>query len=114
MTLDTVTFFQIVLAGFVIVWTFRHFTHSEKKMGDFEWLASSAFWGVISLVIFVQFFQSYSKIKDLLSNPFATCVVVSVLGFTVTFILVQVWYETKWVRDNGWFQKFVTFFVNRK
>ena len=109
MTLDTVTFFQVVLAGFVFVWTFRHFTHSEKKMGEFEWLASSALWGVVFLAVFAQLFQGYPKIKELLANPLATCVVVSFFGFAVAYLLVRVWYSTKTIREMNWFKKIVSF-----
>ncbi len=85
MTIDTIMFFEIILSGFITVWTFRYFTRSDKKITEFEWFGSSAFWGLI-IVGIIASFKSYPDINGLISNPFAMGLVGSVFGVIIGFV----------------------------
>ena len=41
-----------VIPGFVLVWTYRHFTRAPK-IGEFQYAAWSFFWGVIEFMVLV-------------------------------------------------------------
>ena len=81
MSVDTQTFFQIILAGFVIVWAFRKTAGRVSKIGDFEYFGLSAFWGLVVLVVMEAIPTKHSDdIKNLLVNPYATGLVFSLFG----------------------------------
>lgn len=37
----------LVVPGAVLIWTYRHFTKSERSMGEFEYAAWSFIWGLV-------------------------------------------------------------------
>ena len=86
MTLDTMTFFEIVLSGFMTVWTFHHFSKSDKKYAEFEWLGLSTFWGLVIITTVTWLLKSYPNLNDLLANPFATGLVTSFFGIILGFV----------------------------
>jgi hypothetical protein len=49
MSLDTYTFFLVILSGFMFVWSFRRFSKTTREISDFEYLGFSAFWGTFIL-----------------------------------------------------------------
>lgn len=88
MAVETFTFFEIILAGFVAVWTYRYFSKSQTKLSDFEYLGWSAFWGLAILVSFQLITKLFgTDIEDLLKNPFATGFLMSIIGLTAGTIL---------------------------
>lgn len=81
MSIDTYSFFLIVLSGFAMVWSFRHFSHSRNKISDFEYLGFSSFWGVLVLACYGWLTRNHpEQISVLVSNPFVAGVVLSLLG----------------------------------
>jgi hypothetical protein len=83
MTLDTQTFFYIILSGFITVWTFRYLTKSKKSSDSFEYLCLSAFWGVAILLSVIWYLRRRGvdpeKMQTMFSNPFVTGFMVSAL-----------------------------------
>lgn len=77
--IDIIHFLIFIVPGAIAVWSFRHFTKSNKQ-GDFEYLTLSAFWGVIILAI-QSLIVSTSELNKLLSNPYAATMVLSLFGF---------------------------------
>ncbi len=81
MSIDTYYFFLIVLSGFAMVWSFRHFSHSPNKISDFEYLGFSSFWGVLILAVYTWIVRNHpNQIKILIENPLAAGVILSVWG----------------------------------
>ena len=80
MTLDTYTFFEIILSGFIMIKTYRLFQENMTKYSEFEWLGLSAFWGLI-IMLTVSSVQNNSVIMhDLIINPLNTGIVMSMFG----------------------------------
>lgn len=84
MTFEAYSYFTIVLCGFVAVWMYRHFSKSQVKISEFEYLGWSSFWGM-GIIIFFQlvfkFFNTDSTgLTKLFSNPFAAGFLMSILG----------------------------------
>ncbi len=84
MNFETYSYFVIILSGFVTVWMYKHFSKSQTKITEFEYLGWSAFWGLVIMASF----QLIAKIfhvdtqgfNDLFKNPFATGLIMSILG----------------------------------
>ena len=85
------------LPGFVVVWTFRYFSHSNKKSDGFELFALSFIWGLILLLaveLLMQITQGvgYDKaIGDLLKNLYAASAILMlfavILGWAGSYIV---------------------------
>jgi RsiW-degrading membrane proteinase PrsW (M82 family) len=88
---DIYNFLIFIIPGFVVVWTFRYFTDSNKK-GDFEFLGLSFVWGLILLLLYefiakFTFGQSYDKkIQELTGNLYAAAAVLSTLSVMMGFV----------------------------
>lgn len=87
MSFEAFTYFEIILAGFVAVWTFRHFSKSQAKISDFEYLGWSSFWGLVLLVIMEGILKNYPKLNELIANPFATGLFLSIFGIILGSII---------------------------
>jgi len=87
MSFETFTYFQIILAGFVTVWSYRYFNKSQAKITDFEYLGWSSFWGLVLLAGLEFVLKTYPKLNELISNPFATGLLLSVFGFFLAFVV---------------------------
>lgn len=96
MNLDTLWFFEIFLGGFITVWTYRFFSNKSEKYSEFEWFGSSAFWGLI-IVVLVSMLPKKDVIKQLLDNPLATGTVCSFLGILFGYggsrLIRMVWFK---------------------
>lgn len=92
MTLDTITFFEIALSGFMTMWIFRHFTKNDKKMAEFEWLGLSVFWGLLIMTLLsgLNSLKPYPNMQEFLSNPLATGLGTSIIGIVIGFFGAQV------------------------
>ena len=45
---NVLNYFVVVLGGFGIVWSFRHFSgRNQKRIGEFEYAAFSTLWGIL-------------------------------------------------------------------
>lgn len=86
MVFETYTYFQIILAGFVMVWSYRNFSKSQFKISDFEYLGWSSFWGLCLLLFLQWVLQGYPDFEELIANPFATGLILSIFGFLFGFI----------------------------
>lgn len=101
----------LVIPGFVVVWSFRHFSHSTKA-GDFEFLGLSAVWGLILVVLVEGAIHLVCRlpwdsvcpgrdpgrnIQELFSNPYAFAILMLPLGFAVGGLGSAVT-QTKWFR----------------
>ncbi len=73
MSVDTYSFFLIVLSGFSFVWTFRKVSGSlHGSISDFEYLGFSSIWGVIILAIYSSIMKDHrDQFNMVISNPFA-------------------------------------------
>jgi hypothetical protein len=88
MSVDTYSYFLIVLSGFFTVWGYRKASQwtlvSNKKPSDFEYLAYSAFWGTMLLALYEEIERHHpDQISKLLTNPYAAGALLSVLGMVV-------------------------------
>jgi hypothetical protein len=114
-------FLLFVVPGFIIVWTFRYFTHS-KKTGDFELLGLSFVWGLISLLIYEALVDincwlqiswacksgnADQEIQAVLKNPYAAALAFVLVG------LVFGWFGSVIVSWK-WFQKMIQIFTPKK
>ena len=87
MNIDTYTFFQTVLAGFMLVWSFRNFSHSRNHISDFEYLGFSSIWGILIGATFYWFFSDQPQLLlEMSSNPFVSGIVLSLFGVIFGFI----------------------------
>ena len=84
--IDTIHFFIFVIPGAITVWAFRYFRKS-KKMGDFEYLALSAFWGLMMLATLSFFIPE--EAARLLKNPYALALSFSIVGLFGSFFSVS-------------------------
>ena len=99
MTTDPQTFFIFILSGFITVWSFRYFSKSSKKLGEFEYFGLSAFWGVIMLMIYGTIpWVSKDQVQKLVSNQYTCGFVLSLLGYFVG-------YAGAWLSRTKFFRK---------
>ena len=89
MSVDTYSFFLIVLSGFSFVWTFRKVSGSRHgSISDFEYLGFSSIWGVLILGLYTWVMRKHpDQVTTVLSNPFAAGVVLSMLGCFLGFLI---------------------------
>lgn len=67
---NVLNYFLVVLGGFGVVWSFRHFSHHQgKKISEFEYAAFSAIWGI---PVFFIFLDAEKSRPDFLNAIFAT------------------------------------------
>lgn len=89
-TLETFSYFIIILGGFGVVWAYRKLTKAEEKISDFEYLAFSAIWGAISLALFTLPPVLMGKIGELAglisSNPYAAGPSIFIFGTFVGWL----------------------------
>jgi hypothetical protein len=77
-----------VIPGFITVWSFRNFTHS-KKIGDFEYLGLSIFWGLI-MVVLNSIISPKDSFREVLGNPFAAAIAFSFVGCILGFWVARI------------------------
>ncbi len=84
MNFEAYSYFAIILSGFVAVWMYRHSSKSQSKISDFEYLGWSAFWGLAILTSFQLIAKLFHTVPEgltkLFGNPFATGLLMSILG----------------------------------
>lgn len=123
LSLGDINLLFFVLPGFMIVWSFRYFTHS-KKTGDFELLGLSFVLGILSLIAFegyVHFIcwthwhwacqsgDALTEIQKVLANPYGFAGIFTILG--IPFGWVGAWISSckfvqaglskmRWPRNN--------------
>lgn len=52
--LDPINYFLVILGGFGVVWSYRHFTkQQEKHISEFEYAAFSALWGIPVFILYL-------------------------------------------------------------
>ena len=107
---DINNFLIFIIPGFITVWTFRYFTKSEKK-GDFEFLLSSFFWGLMLLFI-TEFGYSIlyptdyiTKFNKLIENPYAAALVLPITSVVFGIVAAR-------VSRTNYFKAFIKFLSN--
>lgn len=92
--IDTIVFFEIALAGFIAVRTFRYFSENKEKYSEFEWLGLSAFSGLFIIMTMGGIIQTYpggiAELNKLLVNPFATGAIMSSFGFIFGYVASRI------------------------
>jgi len=94
MGVETYFFFLIVLGGFGVVWSFRHFSRTKNKISDFEYLAFSSFWGTVMVAVYGWQNQSHPEAMAVLLNPFALGIVMFLAGIFLGGIAGDQWRRT--------------------
>ncbi|MFZ1987968.1 MAG: hypothetical protein WAV21_02980 [Minisyncoccia bacterium] len=65
---NVLNYFLVILGGFGVVWGYRRFSKlQDKKIGEFEYAALSALWGI---PVFIFFFQVVKTQTTLLEGIF--------------------------------------------
>lgn len=79
------SFFLIILSGFGIVWSFRHFAYRRYiKISDFEYLAFSTLWGsIICIPVFIGIEKDLNLFAGVLTYPFVATPFLFLIGFVV-------------------------------
>jgi hypothetical protein len=100
LSLGDINLLFFVLPGFMIVWSFRYFTHS-KKTGDFELLGLSFVLGILSLIgfeMYVHFIcwtgwhwvcpsgNALTEIQAVLANPYGFAGIFTLSGIPLGWI----------------------------
>ncbi len=83
------SFLIFIVPGFITLWAFSRFNKS-KKLNVLELLILCFFWGLVVLVIFEFLVNEKDKINSLLSNPFAACLVLSLIGGGIGFLGAEI------------------------
>lgn len=97
---DVFHFFVFIIPGFVTVWTYRYFSNAGK-IGEFEYFASSCFWGLLILGIY-EWIAPKEVTEQLLSNPYAAGGALSLLGFFFGVFSPWVFGSSKFVKLMNW------------
>lgn len=101
--IDKISFWILIIPGFILVWSFRYFTDS-KKAGDFEFLGLGIFWGIMNIVL-LSFMMKWGwvKIPDADMNKWGVLQGLagglSATSFLVGFIGAQIskWPWVRWI-----------------
>jgi len=105
MPLDTITFFEVVLAGFITVRTFRIFSETKEKYSEFEWLALSALCGIFVLITVESIPGMMTELPKVLQNPFATAAVMSIFGVVFGYLASRITRTRLWAWVTNYFGK---------
>jgi predicted transporter len=96
MNIDTFSFLIFVLSGFMVVWSFRKSSNTNKSISDFEYLAFSTFWGMIILGLYGWLMRENQELLEkLFANPFAASIFLSLLGLGVGCATGKAWRNWK-------------------
>lgn len=103
--LNIFNYFIIVLTGFSVVWSYRRYTgQNDKPIGEFEYAALSAIWGIpigLLLLIFVHFFPSSADLFD--KAPMFGTIVFLPVGFLMGAI--GAWYKMRQTKPKDTHRK---------
>lgn len=79
--MDPLNYFLVILGGFGVVWGYRCATNQkDRKIGEFEYAAFSAIWGIPVFLLFVEVSKAQPK---LLENIFT----VPMIGTPALFLI---------------------------
>ena len=87
MNIDAYSFLTLGVSGFMTVWTFRKLTKQKEKLGEFEYLGLSTFWGMI--IIFTALLIPKTNPENFykaFNNPFAVGFVFSCFGIIMAIL----------------------------
>jgi hypothetical protein len=90
--LDVLNYFVVILGGFGVVWSFRHFTgRSKEKIGEFEYAALSTLWGIpLAVILLVSFAVMPQNIHWLNEAPMFFTWPLFLLGLGFGWIAAQI------------------------
>lgn len=120
MDMSTFGYLLFVLPGFVVVWSYRHFTKA-KQIGDFEYAAWSFVWGTFIFFLFGLCIRMNDALgiesRDVVfdpNNPFELFATILGAGFALAmFLALPVGYGGAWISKKGYFQKIDNFFFRK-
>jgi hypothetical protein len=107
--MDPTNYFIVVLSGFVVVWIFRFWTASEETLGEFEYAALSALWGIplaFLLIVYLQKPTTPQEVMQLVNVAPMTGTLMLlpsafVVGSIAAFVLGKLWRSLKeWTREH--------------
>lgn len=111
-SLADINYLIFVIPGFMLVWTFRFFTRSEKK-GEFELAGLSFFWGLI-ISLFISFISHFSPtpfpVINKIEGLYAASAVFSLFAVVGGFI-------GAWISSKSFFKRIMQYLlllINKK
>ncbi|MES2223752.1 MAG: hypothetical protein V4469_02340 [Patescibacteria group bacterium] len=101
---DAYVYFYIIFTGFITVWSYRKTVNLDKKLSEFEYIGFSAFWGIALIAAYGGLEKLDPRLSNLLTNPFASGLCLSVLGMGVAFFAGRLVILAKDIHEKGWAQ----------
>jgi ABC-type Co2+ transport system permease subunit len=94
MELNVLNYFLVILGGFGIVWSFRHFSGrgNSRSIGEFEYAAFSALWGIPVFFVFAGLLKDKLDLwKSIFALPMMATPVLFILGVLTGWIGAEIW-----------------------
>lgn len=85
---DVTNFFLVLLGGFGVVWSYRHFRKQQGKyIAEFEYLAFSALWGIpVFVIYFLTLKPSQQALDAMIGIPMFTTAVLFGIGVIIGMV----------------------------
>lgn len=85
---SVLNYFLVVLGGFSVVWSYRCVRNQqEKKIGEFEYAAFSALWGIPVFLLYVWLGRPGAEVWDTMFKiPMLTTPILALIGGTMGLI----------------------------
>jgi ABC-type Co2+ transport system permease subunit len=92
-TLDVFNYFLVILGGFGVVWSFKHLAHRQYvHIGEFEYAAFSALWGIPVFLVFDSATHSIPQFMSIvLTYPMIGTLYVFPMGLVFGSVGAMVW-----------------------
>ncbi len=104
-SIDQFSFWIFLIPGFVLVWSFRYFTNSDKK-GDFEFLGLGMFCGLLNLILYGLLIK-WGLLKSVpMENQYSAAIILSMFSFTVGLMSAQ-------ISKYNWFKVVIRFLKSK-
>lgn len=104
---NVLNYFLIVLGGFSVVCSYRFFAGKrEEKIGEFEYAAFSAIWGILVFMIFVEIMKKnpelFQRVLELPMTGTPSLVLIgALLGFAGAMLL-SLWNLVDKLAEKRW------------
>ncbi len=89
---DVLNYFLVILGGFGVVWSYRcSMKEHGGKIGEFEYAAFSALWGIPIFLLFIEGMKSRPDLLEgVFQNPIAGTPIVFVMGIIVGLVGAEI------------------------
>jgi len=89
--LDPINYFLVILGGFGVIWSYRHFTHQQSKhISEFEYAAFSALWGIPVFLLFLLCSDLFGRpdrsYEMMLAMPMLTTPALLIIGVSLGYL----------------------------